>query len=571
MPEKIQKKTRRYFPADFEVTQWPALQAALDEILARDITDTAALEDYLLQTSELGEIIEEEMAWRYIGMTCHASEEQYSQAFNDFYRDIISPYKDYSHKLRKKYYDSPLRHQLSPERYAQLDRLVSNDIELFRSENIPLQNQEQELSNKYGALMSEMTVTYRGEEKTLPQLSIFLKDPDRSVREEVWRLIQDRLARDAEQLNSLFDELKDLRRREAKNAGYTNYRDYKHQEMGRFAYSPQDLEIFHTSVEKVVVPFIRELNQDRKATLGVDSLRPWDLNVDTDGRLLKPFGTGDELYQGCRDILGRVHPDFGRRLELMHHSGFLDLDNRKGKAPGGYNYPLQEHGASFIFMNAVGLHRDVITLLHEAGHALHSAAMAPEPLGTYKSPPMEVAELASMSMELLSMPYWDVFYSDDADLRKARVEQLEDTIKLLPWIMIVDAFQHWIYTHPEHTVEERNTCFVSLLDRYDTGVDYSGIEHTRANSWLRQLHIFEVPFYYIEYAMAQLGALAVYKNYREQGPRALEQYQAFMNLGYSLPIPDIYRAAGIRFDFSEEYIRELLEFVKTELELVKGA
>lgn len=569
--QKISKKPRRFFPEELDITHWESLQPQIESLLSLELPDTQALADYLEKFSELGDILDEEMAWRYIRMTCHADQPEYSQAFNSFYAEIISPYKEYDHQLRKKYYDHPLRRDLDPGRYAHLDKLIANDIELFRSENIPLWQEEQELSNKYGELMSGLTVNFRGEEKTLPQLGVYLKDPDRAVREEAWRLIQDRVAREREGLNNLFDQLKSLRVRQALNTGYTNYRDYKHQAMGKFAYTPAQLEEFHASVQKVIVPFIRELNRERREKLGVDSLRPWDMAADLDGRVLKPFQTGEELYQGCRDILGRVHPAFGTQLERMQLSGFLDLDNRKGKAPGGYNYSLKEHGASFIFMNAVGLHRDVTTLLHEAGHALHSAAVSGETLEPYKSPPMEVAELASMSMELLSMPYWDRFYQDQADLRKARIEQLEDTIRLLPWIMIVDAFQHWIYTHPEHSTAERDQYFLSLLDRYDTGVDYSGLEHTRPLGWLRQLHIFEVPFYYIEYAMAQLGALAIYKNYREQGSAALEAYQGFLKLGYSRSVPEIYRTAGIRFEFSAEYLQSLLDFVKAELEQVKGA
>ncbi len=569
--QKIQKKARRYFAQDMDVTRWDELKPLLEELVKEALPDVPALERYLEKISELSGILEEEMAWRYIRMTCHADQEEYSNAFNTFYSEIISPYKEYGHAFNKKYYDHPLRGQLPPQRYALYDKLVSNHIELFRPENIPLQNQEQELSNQYGALMSALTVNFRGEEKTLPQLGVYLKDPDRSVREEVWRLMQERVAREREPLNKLFDELKTVRVQEAKNAGFDNYRDYKHQAMGKFAYTPAQLEEFHASVQAVVVPFLRELNRERQEKLGVDTLRPWDLAVDTDGKVLKPFSSAEELYQGCRDILGSVLPDFGDWLERMKISDLLDLDNRKGKAPGGYNSPLHETGASFIFMNAVGLHHDVTTLLHESGHALHAWYTADETLDEYQSPPMEVAELASMSMELLSMPHWGRFYPDEADLRKARVEQLEGTVKLLPWIMIVDAFQHWIYTHPDHTVEEREAYFVELLNRYDTGVDHSGLEHLRPTQWLRQLHIFEVPFYYIEYAMAQLGALAIYKNYREKGAAALQGYQDFMRLGYQKSVPEIYRAAGIRFEFSRDYIQGILDFVKNELELIKGA
>ena len=570
MAEKIQKRIRRFYSEDFVADKWESIKNELEKLLESEISDNEEMFAFIEKYSELSEIISDEMTWRYIKMTVHADRPEYAKEFNRYFAEVISPLKSYDHQIRKKYAEHPLRKNLSEGRLKNYDKIVMNDIALFRESNVSLQQEEQELSNQYAAIMAEITVKFRGEEKTLQQLSVFQKEPDRNLREESWRLGAERLALEKEKLNVLFDKLRVIRERQAINAEFENYRDYKHLAMGKFAYTPEQLEGFYFAVEKKVLPFLRELNKKRKDKLGVKTLRPWDMAVDLDGRVLKPFKTADELFSGCRDILGAVNSDYGEWLERLSVSGFLDLENRKGKAPGGYNSGLEAYGASFIFMNAVGLHRDVTTLLHESGHSLHSRATADISIAEYKSPPMEVAELASMSMELMTMPYWGRFYKHTDDLKKAKTEQLEDSLKILPWIIIVDAFQQWIYTHPGHSLEERDRAFIGLAERFDTGVDYSGFEEHRKNLWLKQLHIFEVPFYYIEYGMAQLGAIALYKRYRENPEKALQGYEAFMKLGYSLPVADIYKAAGIRFDFSERYIGEIVDFVRGELETLEA-
>jgi len=299
-------------------------------------------------------------------------------------------------------------------------------------------------------------------------------------------------------------------------------------------------------------------------------VRPWDVQVDLDGRQLVPFENTDDFVRNGVNTLYKVHPDFGIELEKMKNSDYLDLDNRKGKAPGGYCYPLAEHNSSFIFMNAVGLHRDLVTLVHEAGHTMHNLASKHIRYEQYQDKPSEVAELASMAMEFLTMDYWDNFYKDPADLRKARTDQLEDTVKFLPWCMIVDAFQHWVYTNPGHTVADRRAYFASLMERFNTGVNWDSLDYSKSVRWMQQLHIFEVPFYYIEYGISQLGALAVYRNYKRNPEQAVKKYREFLALSYSVPMDKLYRAAGIEFDFSEKYIAELLGFVRDELRQLKS-
>jgi len=564
----IKKKKRVYFDENFEADDWNSVERELKKIENQEVNSKEDLELLIEKKSELSYIIEETYAWKYIKMTCNADKPEYSKDFNKFYAEVVSKSQPYDFRFKKKVYESPYKSELSNEKYGHFIRIISKDIEIFREENIPLTVKENELSNKYGEIMSKLTVEFEGEEKTLIQMKKYLKDPNRDKREKSWKLVSEKMLEKKDEFNKLFDDLKEIRVEIAKNAGFDNYRDYMHKAKGRFDYTTEDIFRFHDSVEKVVVPFLKELSRERKEKLGVETLRPWDMEVDIDGKVLKPFESVEEFVDKGIDILNKVKPEFGKKLEMMKNSEFLDLENRKGKAPGGYNFPLAEHGAAFIFMNAVGLHSDVRTLLHEAGHAMHSFAKADEKISQYKDVPSELAELASMSMELLTLEYLDEYYKDEEDLRKAKREQIEGTIQFLPWAMIVDAFQQWIYTNPNHTEKERTKYFKSLMDRFNVGVDWSGLEEEKGIRWLRQLHIFEVPFYYIEYAISQLGAIAIYKNYKENGAKAIEEYENFLNIGYSKSVSEVYKAAGIRFDFSEGYIKEIVEFIRRELEEV---
>ena len=563
--EKITKKVRKYYSENLDVSVWENVEKELKSLLNFEINSSDELIFFLKKYSELSFILDEEMAFRYIKMTCFADNSEYEKKVNDFNANIIAKAKPYDFKVNKKFYESKYRKDLSEKKYSHLNRIISNDIELFREKNVSLMVEERELANKYGRIYGGMTVEFEGEEKTLAQLSIYMKNKDRNLREKVWKLKNERLAQEKEKLDQLFDELKTVREKIAKNAGFDNYRDFKHQEMGRFSYSPEELYEFHDAVEKVVIPFLKELDAERKEKLGVEKLRPWDIAVDLDGNILKPFESIEQLIEKSTSILYNIKPDFGLNLDRMNNSNLLDLDNRKGKAPGGYNYPLEEMGTSFIFMNAVGLQSDVATLLHESGHALHTKAMKNEPIFHYKGTPSEVAELASMTMELLSMDHWDKFYSNKNDLIKAKKEQIEGTLKFLPWCMIVDAFQQWIYTNPNHNSKERSDYFSELMKRFNTGVCWDDLDEQMKILWMNQLHIFEVPFYYIEYGMAQLGALAIYKNFKENPDKTIKQYEEFLALGYTVAVDEIYKKAGIRFDFSEKYIGKLMDFVKKEL------
>jgi len=569
--KKIDPIPFAYLPAELVLDRWESVQAYLEQLCALDTSTPEALENLLLKYSDLVKAMADELTWRYIRMTIDADDDSKVEAYNQYFGNVYAPAEAYQFKLKKLFFDSPARYKLDNRTYSLLNQIFENDIRLFREENIPLQIQESELANKYGNIVSQMSANFDGEDKTPAQLSVYLKDPDRGKREQAWRLRLGLFEGKQDELNQLYDELRKLRHQIALNAGYDNYRDYKHTEMRRFSYTPDDIYKFHEAVEKVVVPFTAKLNEKRRKALKLDALRPWDTSVDVDGRKLKPFDTTEEFIHKSLKVLNKVNPEYARQLEMMNNTGLLDLENRKGKAPGGYNSSINNLASSFIFMNHVKMHNDVVTLLHESGHAMHSAATAGIRIAQYLETPSEVAELASMTMELLTMDYWDEYYPDPADLKKAKKDQLEGTLAFLPWCMIVDALQHWVYLHPNHTDEERSLVYLELSQRFTKGVDWSGLEHFRKIGWMQQLHIYEVPFYYIEYGMAQLGALSIYLNYRKDRQKALRQYQDFLNLGYSRPVKEIYETAGIRLDFSENRITELVEFVKAELEALENS
>ncbi|MBW3545260.1 MAG: M3 family oligoendopeptidase, partial [Bacteroidetes bacterium] len=492
------------------------------------------------------------------------------EKFNYFISHIQPNIAPEANKLNQKALESEYLLQIKEEGYPILARTLKTEFEIFREENIPLNTQMQTLAQEFGTISGAMTVEVDGQELTLQQAADFLQSTDRDKREEVWKKINERRLQDSKRLNDLFDQLLQLRHQIAVNAGFKNFRDYMFKALGRFDYTPEDCEDFHESVSMEVTPLLNELSQQRKNALGVDKLRPWDKGVDVAGRPpLKPFSNSHDLMEKTIRVFNRLDPFLGRCLEIMREMEHLDLDSRKGKAPGGYNYPLAEVGVPFIFMNATSTLRDMITLLHEGGHAVHSFLTRDLELNDFKHPPSEVAELASMSMELLSMDYWDEFFKDKEELRRAKQEHLEQIISTLPWVAIIDKYQHWIYTHPEHSEEERKETWLTIYEEFSDDVtDWSGYEQHKVFLWQKQLHLYEVPFYYIEYGIAQLGAIAVWKSYKENPRKGLQGYLNALKLGYTRPIPEVYAAAGIRFDFSLNYIRELMQFVRDEMEKI---
>lgn len=563
---KDNKLDRTFIPVDFTITDWESVKKYYDKLAEEEPDSISELETYLKKRNELDGIVSEEYAWRYIRMTCNTQDEEIKEAFQFFVKEVIPHISVYEDKLNRKLAANPHFDLLDPNLYLTYTRYVKRAIEIFREENIPLSTEVQSLSQEYGATMGAMTIKYEEKELTIQQAGKYMEDRDQSVREEVWKKLADRRSQDSEKLQNLFDKLVVRRNQMAQNAGYDSYTRYKFDKMGRFDYKPEDTKDFHNAVENVVKPIYQELLQERKRLLGLSELRPWDLSVDIFGEIpLKPFENASQLLSRSVEALSKVKTELGDMIKIMDQKGFLDLDSRVGKAPGGYNYPLMETGIPFIFMNAAGTQTDVITMLHESGHAVHSFVTRNIGLNVLKQPPSEVAELASMSMELLCLDYYDAYYKDQASLIRAQKEQLVRCITIFPWVATIDAFQQWVYDNPVHTHEERNEAFESLYLRFHgETVNWEGFEGVRLNLWLKQMHVFEVPFYYIEYAIAQLGALAVWRNFKKDPENGLKQYLEALKLGYTKPIPDIYEKAGIRFDFSEDYMRETVEFCLRE-------
>lgn len=563
----IPKKTRTYIPQNLEV-KWDTLEPILQELLSRSISDVYQLEQWLKDKSELEATLEEDFAWRYIKMSCDTANEQLVKDFQYFATEIEPRISPIANQLNQKFNDSLFIDELDQEKYFVFIRAIRKAIEIYREENVELLTKLQVKQQKYQATTGAMSVMLNDHEYTLEQAANFIKDTDPNVRKHAWETIQQRRLADKDELNLLFDDLIAMRHQVALNAGFENYRDYMFQALGRFDYTPQDCYHFHEAIEKQIVPILREQAQKRADALKLDQLKPWDMEVSTSGKpALKPFKNGTELIDKSIVCFNAIDPKLGQMLTIMKANNLFDVESRKGKAPGGYNYPLAETGAPFIFMNSANSLRDLTTMVHEGGHAVHTFLTAGLELNDFKHCPSEVAELASMSMELISMDKWNIYFDKEEDLLRAKKEQLLDVLKTLPWVAVIDQFQHWIYTNPVHNVIDREEAFKQIYTRFGAGfANWDNLDNEIGNLWQKQLHLFEVPFYYIEYAIAQLGAIAIWKNYKENPEKALNQYLAALSLGYSKPINEIYQTAGIKFDFSLSYIEELAAFVKDELE-----
>lgn len=550
-----------------KVNDWAALSPVFDELLARNVADAEAFKLWLHDISDMEAALSEDLAWRYIHMTCDTEDPIKEERYLYFVNEIQPHVSLKTNALNLKIASSPFLDSFQDEAYRIYFRRVKNDIELFREENVPLQAQAQTLSQKYGNITGSLMVQIDGKEMTLPQAGVLLKATDRAKRQEAFEKIAEcRLAK-SEELDRLLDELIEIRQRIARNAGFANFRDYMHQALGRFDYTVQDCLQFHETIAEVVVPLARKLATERKEKLGYGELRPWDGDVDVLGRPpLKPFADGKELAEKTERAFTRLNPQFGEVITALREKGQLDLESRKGKAPGGYNYPLAVTGYPFIFMNSAGTLRDLETMVHEGGHAIHSVLTKDLALQAFKDFPSEVAELASMSMELNSTAVWDEFFTKKEDLQRGIAELLEGVVQTLPWIATVDAFQHWLYTHDGHTANDRLASWQEISSRFSTGVtDWTGYEQVRAYQWQRQLHIYEVPFYYIEYGFAQLGALGVWRNYRQNASNALEQYTAALSLGYTRTLPKIYETAGVEFGAQPAMVKELFSFLENKM------
>ena len=563
----VPKKKRIYIPQDLEM-KWEKLEPILNELLERQISGVNELEQWLKDKSELEAALEEDFAWRYIKMSCDTANEDLVKNFQYFATEIEPKISPIANQLNQKFNDSPFIDELDQDKYFVYIRAIRKSLELYREENIELFTKILVTQQKYQAASGAMSVKINDQEYTLEQASVFIKDLDRNVRQMAWETIQQRRLVDKDDLNVIFDELVKMRHQVALNAGFENYRDYMFQALGRFDYSVKDCYRFHEAIEKEIVPLLKDQADKRAEALHLEILKPWDLDVSTSGKpALKPFKNSEELIDKTILAFNSIDVKLGQMLSIMKANNLFDVESRKGKAPGGYNYPLAETGAPFIFMNAAGTLRDLTTMVHEGGHAIHTFLTADLELNDFKHCPSEVAELASMSMELISMDQWHIYFDNEEELLRAKKEQLLDVLKTLPWVAVIDQFQHWIYTNPSHNAADREEAFKQIYNTFGAGfANWDGLEQEFGNIWQKQLHVFELPFYYIEYGIAQLGAIAIWKNYKENPEKALTQYLSALSLGYTKPMNEIYETAGIKFDFSVDYIKELASFVKNELD-----
>jgi len=564
----IQKLPRNYMPKQFAIQEWKDIEPYFVELENRAITSLSDLQQWMLDVSEVEAILSEEACWRQIKMTCDTENEALQQAFSFFVTQIQPSIQPFADRLNKKLLNSAFVKELDADLYFTYLRSVQKNIDLYREENITLQAEIGVMQQQFGAISGKMTVTIKDQEYTLQQAAKFLENPDRKIREEAYIKIQERRLQDKEQLTDLFNNLLQKRNKVATQAGFTNYRDYRFVELGRFDYKKEDCFQFHKAVKQHVMPIVDEIYKTKKKQLSLEKLKPWDLDAEPLGiEPLKPFENGEELLEKTINCFNALHPFFGECLTQMKKMGHLDLESRKGKSPGGYNCPLAESGAPFIFMNAAGQMDDVTTMVHEGGHAVHSFLTHPLPLSGFKEYPMEIAEVASMSMELFSMDHWHLFFDDNEKLKRAKQQQLERVITIFPWIATIDKFQHWIYENPNHTVEERKENWKATLAEYTSSeLDVEGLEAYRSYSWQRQLHLFEVPFYYIEYGIAQLGAIGMWMQYKKNPQTALENYIQALSLGGTKTLPALFASAGLPFDFSPSAIESLMLFVKKEMQ-----
>jgi oligoendopeptidase F len=562
-----QRKKRIFIAESFELTSWEALAPYFKNLLDRNITSIAELQRWLSEWSEIDAVLEETSRWIYVRTTIDTSDEKAKADLTNLYTNIIPHVSVQSNLLNKKFIDSPFVAELDQDIFFTTIRRIKKSLEMFREENIPLQSELNIKQTMFDQIAGAQSIHYKDRELTIQQAAAFMKSTDRKEREEVFRLISERKAQDAEKLDKLYTELIQLRHKIALNAGYKNFMEYRFDELGRFDYTPADCLRFHDSIEEVLMPLVNEIYSERQKQLGLDKLRPWDKEVDTTGKApLKPFASADDLVEKTIECFNQLDPYFAERIEIMREMKYLDLDSRMNKGTGGYNMSMPEIGVPFIFMNSANTEHDLVTMVHEGGHAVHTFLVHDLELTAFKETTSEIAEVASMAMELMSMEHWNVFYTNEADLTRAKKNHLQYILGLLTKTCLGDSFQFWVYQNPNHTVEERRNKWAELQTRFSpNNMDWTGYENYFRTHYQSILHFYQVPFYYIEYAFAQLGALAVWKNFKQDPQQTISNYKRALSLGYTKPIPVFYETAGAKFDFSKPYISSLVSFLKEEI------
>lgn len=561
------KSERNFVPNDLDTNSWAALEPYFFQLENKSIQTLPELQQWLKDWSELETVVSENARWLYVHTTLDTANVDARNALINMYQHIQPQLSTWDNKLAKKFVASPAIDELDKNLFHTTIRKVKKGLELFREENVALNSQQVMLQSKFGEITGAQSIQYNGQEITLQQAGVYQRSSNRAQREEVFKLVNNRLQQDSESLDTLLTELIALRHKIATNAGYQNFIEYRFDELGRFDYTPEDCLRFHEAAKDVIVPLMAAMNEEKRQKLGLDVMRPWDMNAEPGGEApLSPSTSGEDLLEKTIACFRELDPYFAERIEIMREMKYLDLESRLNKSPGGYNMTMPEIGVPFIFMNSANSEHDLITMVHEGGHAIHTFLSHPLELYAFKEITSEIAEVASMSMELMTMDYWHIFYKKPEELKRAKKNHLQYILGILSRTCMGDSFQFWLYSNPNHTVEERRQKWAELNKQFTgSNADWSGYENVLATGYQRILHFYEVPFYYIEYAFAELGAIAVWKNFKNNPKQAVEDYKKALSLGFTAPIPVFYETAGAKFDFSKEYVAELAQFVQEEL------
>ncbi|AUO14637.1 M3 family oligoendopeptidase [Priestia megaterium] len=550
---------------DMDIHNHIEIKQLFDELLTHAINNIEDLEHFILMETNILMEIHDKMTECNVRFHCDINDKEKQKLFEDMISNISLLVERYNHLSAEKILKNQFVEHLDSEKYAFFIKRKRNFISLYKEENLKLQLEIERLKQEYESIMGNLTIEWGGELKKIPQMQVILKDSNRNVRKKAWKSIQEKTLSVKHSIDLIMDKMVQTHHQIAINAGYKNFVDYMFDKYERFDYSIEDCEQFHKSVECYVVPLLDEIQKNHKDSLGLNTYRPWDEQaVSNSTQPLVPFNTHIELTEKTIKLFSEIDFEFGHIIKFLQRNNLLDIECRHSKAPGGFTEPIYTKNSSFIFMNATNTQFDLQTMIHETGHAIHNTlSNQKQSLFMYKNPAIEVGELASQSMELITMDKWGIFYNDSKSLKLAQREQVESIVSFLVWIAFVDSFQIWMYTNPNHTRKEREEKVIELSLRFNNHfVDWSGLETEMTLRWQRLMHIFVAPLYYIEYGMSQIGALQLWKCYQDNPEETLKKLKQALEMGSSKPITEIYFKAGISVDMSAGKISQLMTVCK---------
>lgn len=567
---RIVQKPYSYLNKEFNVEDWDVVRDEFNKLEEQNVESKEQLENLIYHYNELLDEISNKDIQNYVLLSTNTTSEKLEEKEQKFSKEILIKSKAYFLKIEKKIYENVHLAELS-ERYDNYKKILRKNIKTYNEDSLLLIEKEKLLCLKYRKVISNITINYEGEEKTLSQAEKMLCDSNEEEREKIWRLIKDAWLQNQKELDDIFDDISSIRNKVAQNSGFLNYGEYMHLVRDRFDYSLEDLRKLHESVEKVVIPVLKNINEKKRKKLNMDKLYPWHESINTYNKTLKPFSSVEDLINKNYEVLEKVNPRFAEKFKIIKESGNLDLEIRKGKTPGGFCFPIDRSGSCFICMNVTGNSIESNILIHESGHGIHALSHADEPIREYRmfDGPGELAEFPAKAMELLALDYYYKYYEDLEDITRAKRERFIDILMSLRRYIMIDALEQWVYTNPKHTAKERTEYFKKLEDRFNIGIEWENLELQKGVGWYKTQLMIIQPLYVISYVLAQLGAVAVYKNYKENKSKTIEQFEHFLSLGFSKPIGGLYGIAGIRVDFSEDYLRDIVEFIVEELKMLE--